>query len=89
MDFGNQGPLKSGRNLEDQWSAELSMFLGRKWEQQIATAVPRSNRWPTPHWHSAIQCLTYSQNVVGMWLKYGARPRNKGVFALSKIPAAM
>jgi hypothetical protein len=79
MDFGNQGPLKSGRNLEDQWSAELSMFLGRKWEQQKRPLFPAQIAGQPPTGIPAIQYLTYSQNVAGMWLKYGAKPGNKGV----------
>jgi hypothetical protein len=82
MEFGNQGPLKSGRNLEGQWCLELSMFLGLEGTAQ--TAVPGSNRWPTPSGIPAIQYLTYSQNVAGLWLKYGAKPQNKGVLAPSK-----
>jgi len=30
----------------------------------------------SPHWHPAIQCIRYSQNVAGLWLKYGAKPPN-------------
>jgi hypothetical protein len=37
----------------------------------------------------AIQYLTYSQNVAGLWLKYGAKPRNKGLSLLSKILLSM
>ncbi len=84
LEFGNQGPLKSGRNLEGQWSAELSMFLGHEGNSEYKAAIPGFNRWPTPSGIPAIQYLTYSQNVAGLWLKYGAKPLNKGVLALSK-----
>src|SRR5262249_14590722 len=40
-----------------------------------------------PLWHSGDQCLTYSQNVAGLWLKYGAKPRNTGTSSLSVIVA--
>jgi len=30
----------------------------------------------SPLWHPAIQCLAYSQNVAGLWLKYGAKTPN-------------
>ena len=36
----------------------------------------RSPEWITagsPHWHPTIQCLRPSQNVAGLWLKYGVK----------------
>jgi len=38
-----------------------------------------------PHWHPAIQLLTYCQNVAGLWLKYGVKSfKYRGFFALQK-----
>src|SRR5262249_51882791 len=80
----DQGPLKSGRNLEGQWCLELSMFLGLEGNSEHRPPFPGSNRRPTPSGIPAIQYLTYSQNVAGLWLKYGAKPQNKGVLGPSR-----
>lgn len=62
------------------------MFLGRMGR---ANTGRHSQLEPqgSPSGVPAIQYLTYSQNVAGLWLKYGAKPRNKGVSSLSKILA--
>ena len=55
------------------------MFLGRvgKGDGFIELASPRvdEHRQP-PLWHPDIQRLAYSQNVAGLWLKYGAKTPN-------------
>jgi hypothetical protein len=36
-------------------------------------AVPGSDERRQPPWHPTIQCLRNSQNVAGLWLKYGVQ----------------
>ena len=51
------GAQKSGRNLEGQWCAELSMFLGRAGNSKIAAAVPGFDRRINPLWRSSDSIL--------------------------------
>jgi len=39
----------------------------------------------SPHWHPTIQRLLNSQNVAGLWLKYGAKFLKIEASALRKI----
>jgi hypothetical protein len=51
------------------------MFPGRK-EKATGSwkiADPWSLLAGSPHWHPTIQCVLNSQNVAGLWLKYGAK----------------
>jgi hypothetical protein len=67
---------KAGRNREHQCRANLSMLLGRegKGDEFKRVADPlRSVNAGSPHCRPAIQCLCNSQNVAGLWLKYGVR----------------
>ena len=65
-----------GRNHEQQCCVNLSMFLGRKEKAMNSSLVAdplRSVNAGSPHCRPAIQCLCNSQNVAGLWLKYGAK----------------
>jgi hypothetical protein len=64
------------------------MFLGRKGNGEDWPPSPVKSPG-APSGIPTIQQLTYSQNVAGLWLKYGASPRNKGVSSLSKILHSM
>ena len=64
----------TGRNHEGQWCAELSMFLGHLKQAMLDRNRPfRVDHHRQPLWYPVIQCLTYRQNVAGLWLKYGAK----------------
>jgi hypothetical protein len=41
----------------------------------------------SPHWHPAIHCITYRQNVAGLWLKYGVKSRKIEHFCASENSA--
>jgi hypothetical protein len=41
----------------------------------------------SPHRHPMIQCIRYSQNVAGLWLKYGASAPNDWDFRAQKESA--
>jgi hypothetical protein len=66
----------AGRNLERQWRADLSKMLDdrEKTEASWKVACSRILGAGRPPWHSAIQGLSDSQNVAGLWLLYGVRP---------------
>jgi hypothetical protein len=86
MDFRESWALESGRNLEGLWCAELSKFLGRE-GNSVVCCHPLVQSPVSPSGAPAIQYLTYSQNVAGLWLKYGAKPLNKGGFVAAKESA--
>jgi hypothetical protein len=77
---------KTGRNLERQWCAGLSMLLGRgekatnSWKSPIPEVMI-----PGSHWLRRFNCLRYSQNVAGLWLKYGAKSQKTETFQRCKI----
>ena len=68
--------------------SQIAQVKSPKSDRPSRIAQVKSPEQP-PSGIPAIQYLTYSQNVAGLWLKYGAKPRNKGVSLLSKIPLSM
>jgi hypothetical protein len=62
------------------------MFLGCQERTMGEIADPNQKNAGSPHWHPTIQCIDLLQNVVGLWLKYGAKYRkNQGFFASAKL----
>jgi hypothetical protein len=63
------------------------MFLGceEKATDSWKSPIPEVLTPGSPHWHPAIQCLRYSQNVAGLWLKYGAKSLKNETFQRCKI----
>ena len=47
---------------------------------------PNRRNAGNPHWHPGDSMLMYSQNVAGLWLKYGARSLNIEVSSPRAIP---
>jgi hypothetical protein len=56
------------------------MFLGRMEQamHSLRQPIPVDETPSAPSGNPAIHCLTYCQNVAGLWLKYGAKPVNIG-----------
>jgi hypothetical protein len=66
------------------------MFLGRQERAMGEIADPNQKNAGSPHWHPTIQCVDLRQNVVGLWLKYGAKCRkNRAFFAPAKFVGSM
>ena len=51
----------------------------------LEIAVPLWIIVGSPHWHPTIQRLTYSQNVAGLWLKYGVKSLKIETYGPRKI----
>jgi hypothetical protein len=64
-------------------SENLSLFSGWKrkamdtWISPIPVFRLQIGHPGSPHWHPAIHGLRISQNVAGLWLKYGAWPHHR------------
>jgi hypothetical protein len=59
-------------NVHDFKSLDVSLQRG-KGDRSQKIADSGSDERRQPPWHPAIQCLGNSQNVAGLWLKYGAK----------------
>jgi hypothetical protein len=75
MDVRESKDQKAGRNREQQRCVNLSMFLGRKEKAmnswKIADPLVDNRRQPPLAPDDSM--VTSSQDVVGLWLKYGVK----------------